>query len=91
MLKIDVWNTAEPFLKNLTGKSARQVARRIEQLAENPTPPKSKMLEGFASLRRLRSGDFRIIYFVRSDTLNIVIVDHRNDDRIYRRLKQLFG
>jgi len=90
MLKIDIWPVARDFIDTLPAKHQRQIGARIGVLRENPEPPRSKLLEGFAPLRRVRSGDYRIVYFANTTTLNIVLVDRRNDDAVYRRLKQMF-
>ncbi|MEY4746991.1 MAG: hypothetical protein RLZZ416_40 [Candidatus Parcubacteria bacterium] len=91
MLEIDVWPPAKEFIEGVSVKHGRQLIARLERLAENPAPPQSKLLEGYAPLRRLRSGDFRIIYFVQKNVLKVPLVDRRNDDKIYRQLKQMFG
>ncbi|OGG57339.1 hypothetical protein A2853_02365 [Candidatus Kaiserbacteria bacterium RIFCSPHIGHO2_01_FULL_55_17] len=91
MLEIDVWSSAKEFIESISSKHARQVVKRIERLADNPVPPQSKLLEGYAPLRRLRSGDYRIIYFVDGNTLKIPLIDKRGDDQVYRRFKRLFG
>lgn len=90
MLKIDIWPEAKKFLESLPAKHLRQIATKILVLAENPFPTASKQLEGFAPLRRLRSGDYRIVYFIVGDILKIPLIDKRSDDKIYRRLKRLF-
>lgn len=89
MLRIDIWPEARAFLETLAAKHKRQVSAKIFALAENPMPPRSKLLEGFP-FRRFPSGEYRIVYFVDDTTLKVVLVDRRNDDRIYRRLKQMF-
>jgi len=66
------------------------VGAKIARLRENPETARSKLLAGFAPLRRFRSGDYRIVYFANASTLTVVLVDKRNDDAIYRRLKQMF-
>ena len=91
MLEIRILDTAQRFLSDLDRKSARQVANRIKQLAHDPYPPRSKLLEGYAPLRRLASGDYRIIFFVDGNVLKIPLIDKRGDDKVYRRLKRLFG
>lgn len=92
MLEIRILESARKFILNLESKSARQVVRKINQLAENPLPPQSKILEGYAPLRRLRCGDYRIVYFVdNKKTLKVPLVEKRGDDKVYRRLKRLFG
>ena len=91
MLKIDIWPQARDFIESLQSKNRRQIAARIVSLAENPHPARSKLLEGFASLRRFPAGDYRIVYFVDGNILKVPLVDKRGDDRVYRRLKRMFG
>lgn len=91
MLRIDILDEAKKFLKALPEKHEHQIIQKIIRLAENPTLPQSKLLEGFAPLRRLRSGDYRIIYFVDSNVLKVLLIGKRGDDKVYRRLKRLFG
>ena len=90
MLKIDIWPPARNFIDTLPAKHQRQIGAKIVALQTVSEPPRSKLLEGFAPLRRLRSGDYRIVYSADATTLNIVLVDRRNDDAVYRRLKQMF-
>ena len=80
MLAIDVWPPAKEFIESISSKHARQVIKRIERLADNPLPPQSKLLEGYAPLRRLRSGDYRIIYLIeQSSIVKIIQIAHRRD------------
>lgn len=90
MLKIDIWPEAQDFLDTITTKQQRQVSAKIFLLAENPTPPSSKLLKDYAPLRRFRSGDYRIVYFVERDTLKIPLIDKRGDDKIYRLVTRKF-
>ena len=91
MLRIDIWPEAQNFLETLPAKRKRQMSAKIFSLADNPYPLRSKILEGYAPLRRLRVGDCRVIYFVEGNTLKIPLIDRRGDDKVYRRLKRLFG
>ena len=91
MRKIDVWPEARDFIAALPVKHARQVVRKLEELARHPHPPTSKLLEGYPLLRRLRAGDYRIIYFDTAAVLSVPLIDRRNDDKVYKRLKQMFG
>jgi mRNA interferase RelE/StbE len=91
MLKIDIWPDAKDFLETLSVKQKRQVSAEIFSLAKSPHPPRSKILEGYAPLRRLRSGNYRIVYLADGNVLKIPLIGKRGDDEIYRRLKRLFG
>lgn len=65
-----------------------QIKRRIESLASNPTPKGSKKVQGVMDgeypVRRVRQGNYRILYVVRDNPSQIVILDigHRKD--VYR-------
>lgn len=91
MLKIDIWPEARQFLEGVSAKHKRQISAKIFALAKNPLVPRSKLLDGYAPLRRFRSGDYRIIYFADKGVLKIPLIDKRGDDKVYRHLKQLFG
>ena len=90
ILKVHIADEARDFLRTVPKKHARQVIAKIELLAANPRPSQSKELEGYAPLRRLRSGDYRIVYFVEDDVLKVPIVDKRGDDQVYRNLSRKF-
>jgi mRNA interferase RelE/StbE len=89
-LEIKIADEAEDFLREIPSKHARQIVSKIESLAENPRPIRSKELEGYAPLLRLRSGDYRIVYFVEGDILKVPIIDKRSDDAAYRRVARTF-
>lgn len=62
-------------LKKLDKPMARRVTRAVDALATDPRPASSKSLVGYVGypdLRRLRVGDYRVIYTVR-DTELIVL------------------
>ena len=65
-----------------------QIKRRIESLASNPSPQGSKKLQGVMDgedpVYRVRQGNYRILYVVRDNSSQIVILDigHRKD--VYR-------
>ena len=74
------------FLETITSAKTRdQIKRRIEALASNPTPRGSKKLrgvmEGDDPVRRVRQGDYRILYVVRNKPNEIIVLDigHRKD------------
>lgn len=69
-------------------KIRKQIRKRIELLASNPIPPGSKKLQGVMDgehfVYRVRQGDYRVLYSIRNNPDQIVILDigHRKD--IYR-------
>jgi len=76
------------FESSVPAKFRKQIKKKIEALAASPHPPGSKKLEGAPAdaepVFRIRSGDYRVLYLVRSNPDHIVIldIDHRKD--IYR-------
>ena len=65
-----------------------QIKRRIEALASNPTPPGSKKLQGVTDgedpIRRVRQGDYRILYVVKNDPDQIIVLDIGHRKNVYR-------
>lgn len=90
MLEIRILNEAQVFLDSLEAKPLRQISEKIFRLAETPFPRTSKQVEGYAPLRKIRSGDYRIIYFVEGTTLKVALIDKRGDDQAYRRMERKF-
>ena len=89
MLKVDPSRQAAKFLKGLPPKQARQLARKITELRQDPQPPDSRLLHGkHASFRRADAGEYRLVYRVEGDTLYLFVVGKRNDDAVYRLLER---
>lgn len=84
-------NEALAFLRKIPAKHARQIMGKIEQLAEDQKSIPSKQLEGFPTLRRAKSGEYRIIYRIENGvvTLFVLRVGKRNDGEVYRGLQVL--
>ena len=79
--------TALSFIeREVPAKVQGQIRRKIESLAANTAPPGSKKLRGLPDgteeVRRIRSGDYRVLYVVRDTMIVILDIDHRKD--IYR-------
>jgi mRNA interferase RelE/StbE len=88
MPKIDLSRQAVDFLTGLGPKPARQIAEKLRQLAADPTALPSEALKGYAPMRRLKSGEFRIIFAVEADVVQIRLIGKRNDDEIYKALER---
>lgn len=71
------------YLESTPPKIRGQIRRKIESLAANPHPPKSKKLKGYLEggeeVFRERSGDYRILYIVREVEIVILDIGHRKD------------
>ena len=77
MLNLDFSVQAIKFLKKLSGKPAKQIKKKIEEMRSNPYPQDSAKLVGYP-FHRTDSGEYRIVYLVNVDTLEIKIVGKRN-------------
>ena len=72
-----------------TAKLRKQIVKKARALQLDPYPLKSKQLDGIMTdlgehVRSERSGDYRILYVVRDNPAEVVIldIDHRKD--VYR-------
>jgi mRNA interferase RelE/StbE len=81
--------SALKFLETMAPTKVRsQIKRRVEALAANPMPPGCKKVQCMGNdeepVYRVRQGDYRILYVVRSNPDQIVVLDigHRKD--VYR-------
>ena len=82
MYSILVSPRAKAELSKLPSKIKRQVAARIEALAQNPTPRWSKKLgENFY---RGRSGDYRILYQVCHPEIVVLVIAVGDRKDVYR-------
>lgn len=78
--------TALAFLSTVPHKFRAQIIKRSKSLINNPHPQGSKQLQGVTTpmgepILRERSGDYRILYVLRKDPDQVVIldIDHRKD------------
>lgn len=81
-----VSQSALSFLESIPHKQRSQVIKKAKALIVNPHPQGSKKLQGITSslgeaVYRERSGDYRILYVVRSSPSQVVVIDidHRKD------------
>jgi mRNA interferase RelE/StbE len=86
MRRIDLSKQAPDFLQRAQVKPAKQIAAKLKQLAVDPSALPSEALKGYAPLRRLKSGEFRIMFEIEPNVLRIVLIGKRNDDEIYKEL-----
>ena len=90
MLKIKLPNKVEKTLKRIPARQQKQIFTKIEALCLDPEPRGSRIIRGgLAPYRRIKVGNYRVIYFVEDDTLHIVVIDKRNDERVYRQINRL--
>ena len=71
-------------LASLDAKLAMRIANAIKKLATEPKPPGCRKMVGSENDYRIRVGDYRVIYKIKSSVLMIFVIriGHRKD--IYR-------
>jgi mRNA interferase RelE/StbE len=70
--------------KALSEKNAQALARRIEELRENPRPHDSEQLQGSRKRFRLTHGEYRVLYEVDYETKVVTVTDVRHRKEAYR-------
>lgn len=71
------------------GKIRRQIVKKAKALLLDPRPLKSKQLQGVTTdagepVRSERSGDYRILYVIRKNPGEVVILDIDDRKDVYR-------
>jgi mRNA interferase RelE/StbE len=85
-LAIRVTKSARKDLTDLQPKFFKQVMGKILLLAENPRPQDYKELKGYDDIYRVDSGEYRILYTISEDAVEVFRVGKRNDDEVYQNL-----
>lgn len=62
MYKIILAKGVEDFLESIPKKHAHQIVAEIDLLAQDPTQVQIVQLSGFPHLKRVKSGEYRIIF-----------------------------
>jgi len=76
-------------LKELTKidkPAARRIVKAIDALSGDPRPSGSSPLVGFPDLRRIRVGDYRVVYTVRDAELVVLALRVAHRSTVYRNL-----
>ncbi len=69
-------------LEKLESSLARRIIKKVDELSENPFSKDIKRLKGCNDFR-LRIGDYRIIFSIEQNIIQILKVGHRKN--IYKR------
>ncbi len=82
--QIEITKTAEKQLKSLPLEYKIKITKTIKLLALEPRPYGCKKLTGYENSYRIRVGNYRIIYDIKSKVLTILIlkIGYRKD--VYR-------
>ncbi len=83
--KIEWKQSAKKELKKLDKQIIPRILQAVENLAESPYSSGSKKLIGSDSIYRIRVGDYRIVYNIKSSVLIIQIIKVGHRREIYRQ------
>ena len=74
-----VWDEkAYDSLNKLEPTISRRILKKVDELSENPFSKDIKRLKGCDDFR-LRVGDFRVIFSIEQNTIQILKVGHRKN------------
>ncbi len=84
--RIELKPPALRTLEKLPKRDRQRIAKKIDQLTENPRPRGAMKLAGGSNLYRLRAGDYRIVYQIHDDVLLVLVVRIGGRGDVYRHL-----
>lgn len=78
----------EKDLRRMPAWLIRRVMGRADALSENPFPKQAEKAKGGADLYKIRIGDYRLVYSVRTASRSIALhlIDLR--DTVYKRVRR---
>jgi len=92
MYRVTFLPTAEESFKKLDPSTQRRIAQKIDWLSGNADKiihhPLKSLPDDLRGLCRMRTGDYRIIYWVYDETERIKIYDIEHRGKDYRSLKK---
>lgn len=88
MYKLNPSKDAVEFWNKLDAKQYRQIGRKIVSLMSNPHSNDTKALTSYPDYYRADVGEYRIIYQLKDDCLNLIMIGKRNDDEVYEQFKR---
>ncbi len=89
MRKLILAREAKKFIEKLSlDKHKNQIANKLILLKTNPRPNDSKKLS-YYNYYRCDIGEYRIIYNFNDEHVYILVIGHRNDNDVYKRLRRL--
>lgn len=84
--RIEFKRSAAKALKKIPKSDQKRVAERIDSLSEKLPDPATTKMKGDNPFHRIRVGDYRIIYEIHGDILQIVVLKIGHRKEVYRRL-----
>jgi mRNA interferase RelE/StbE len=86
--RIEIDRQALKVLAALPKKVQRQIAERIDSLAEEPFPPDAQQIKGQEDIWRIRSGSYRMAYTVHRNVLRILVLRIGDRKDFYRHFNR---
>ena len=84
-MKLSITRQALKAVKQLDAKQYKQVVSTILSLCANNAPNDSATLKGASNgERRVDIGEYRIIYAISAEAIEILVVGKRNDGEVYK-------
>jgi mRNA interferase RelE/StbE len=84
-MNLDMTKQALKAAKKLDAKQFRQVISAVLALMENPEPHDSQILKGASrGERRIDVREYRVIYAVKDNLVEVLVIGQRNDDDVYK-------
>lgn len=79
--RIFLARSARKELEALSDETTARVLRVLASLARDPRPARARKLRGAEDLRRVRVGDYRIIYALKDSQreVHVLVIRHRRD------------
>ena len=84
--RLEYKNSVKKELRKLAMVDRAMIIHKIELLKDEPRPEGSAKLKGSGDLRRIRHGDYRVIYQIQKQVLVIMIIRIGHRREIYKNL-----
>lgn len=86
MLEIKLSSQANRIIQKIPYKDACLITKKIDIIAHSPDAISSKPIVWHKPLRRIRVWNYRVIYFIEENILQIYVIWKRNDSEVYKML-----
>lgn len=86
MIRINFSKQVRKYLKKLPAKHAKQVARKIVEMRQQPFPNDVEKLI-HSHYYRVDIGEYRLFYYMDDNILYLTVLGKRNDSELYKILK----
>ena len=78
-MKIKIQERAKKDLKKIDKQNVIKILKNIQKLENYPNISNIKILKNFYPPKRLRVGDYRVLFDVEENTIIIFNIKHRKD------------